>query len=180
MKILAWTVSNSHTSINGQLIAHAARLIEEGLLGDATVEVLDVNDFEMPFYRPDRDEAGIPAEAHQFFEAIGAADALVISFAEHNGHYPAIYKNLFDWMSRIETQVYQGKPAVFFSSSPGSKGGGSVMKAALDSSQWFGSDVKASLSVPKFYENFDSDKGEFRNAEMGAEFRTALSSLAVN
>jgi NAD(P)H-dependent FMN reductase len=75
----------------------------------ASTEVLDLNDFEMPLFSVDREQAGgIPDFAHQFYKKVGAADALLVSFAEHNGSYSAAYKNLFDWTSRIDNKVYQG------------------------------------------------------------------------
>ncbi|WP_275041411.1 NAD(P)H-dependent oxidoreductase [Pseudoalteromonas piscicida] len=43
--------------------------------------------------------------AHNFYQAIGDADVIVVSFAEHNGTYSATYKNEFDWRSRIDKKV---------------------------------------------------------------------------
>lgn len=45
MKVLAIGATNSTTSINQQLAAYTAGLVE-----GAQVEVLDLNDFEMPIY----------------------------------------------------------------------------------------------------------------------------------
>jgi NAD(P)H-dependent FMN reductase len=60
--------------------------------------VLDLNDYEMPIYSIDREtEDGIPEEAQRFYDELGAVDAILISFAEHNGAYTAAYKNIFDW-----------------------------------------------------------------------------------
>ena len=47
-------------------------------------------------------ENGQAEGAKAFLAEIAQADALIISFAEHNGSYTAAYKNLFDWSSRIE------------------------------------------------------------------------------
>ncbi len=49
-----------------------------------TVETIDLNDYEMPIYSIDRqNDGGIPQLAHDFFDKIGEADAVLISFAEH-------------------------------------------------------------------------------------------------
>lgn len=168
MKILAFAASNSKTSINHKLITHAVDLIEDAH-PEYDVEVIDITDYEMPFYRPDReDEHGVPAKAQEFYAKIGAADALLISFAEHNGSYTAAYKNLFDWASRINgAKVYQGKPTVLLSTSPGKGGAQSVLGQAVNSAPFFGMDLKATFSLPSFNDNFE-------NGEVVGEHKKAL------
>ncbi|MDH4119124.1 MAG: NAD(P)H-dependent oxidoreductase [Acidimicrobiia bacterium] len=178
MRVLAFAASNSSRSINGQLVAHATHLLEDGLIGDVTVETIDLNDFEMPIYSSDREnDTGIPEAAQSFFAKIGSADALLISFAEHNGSYTAAYKNVFDWASRIDARVYQDKPAVLLSASPGPGGASTVLDAAVTSGPFFGYDVTASLSIPSFYDNFDLEAGVLTNTEIDTQFRKALTSL---
>ena len=93
MKVLTFAASSSRSSINKALVAYAAGLLEAGIVAEAVVETIDMNDYEMPLYSLDREqEDGIPAQAQQFFEKIREADALLISFAEHNGYYPAVLK----------------------------------------------------------------------------------------
>lgn len=66
MNVLAIPASNSRNGINRQLMAHAARLLEGGLVPDATVELLDLNDYEMPIYSEERQaENGIPQLARR-------------------------------------------------------------------------------------------------------------------
>lgn len=106
MRLLAFAATNSRRSINRQLVELAAYQFKRDVRTDAQIEFLDLNDFEMPIYSIDREkESGLPPQAHAFFERIGAADALLISFAEHNGFVTAAWKNLFDWMSRIDTKL---------------------------------------------------------------------------
>lgn len=69
------------------------------------------------------------------------------------------------------------KPVVMLSTSPGGRGGATVLETALNSAPRFGAQVKASLSVPSFTDNFDSDKGELTNGELTAKLRDALHSL---
>jgi len=59
------------------------------------------------------------------------ADALLISYAEHNGNYSAAYKNLYDWASRIDAKVFQGKPTVVLATSPGPGGRRSTLDSQL-------------------------------------------------
>ncbi len=179
MNILAFAASNSRTSINKALVTHAADLLKNDIVPDCSVELIDLNDFEMPLFSVDKEKSdGIPDAAHQFYKKIGEADALLVSFAEHNGNYTAAYKNLFDWTSRIDAKVYQGKPAVLLSTSPGGRGGKSVMAAATGAAPHFAMDVQASLSVPSFYDNFDMENGKLSNQEVQAELKTALAAFS--
>ena len=173
MKILAFAASNSTQSINRQLLNYAATLIE-----GAEVEKLDINDYEMPLYSSDREAAhGIPDEARRFYEKIGSAQALLISFAEHNGSYTAAYKNLFDWASRIEAKVYQNKPTVMLSTSPGPGGAANVLGAATTSAPYFGAELKASMSVPSFFDNFDTASGRLSDSGLVKKLQATLASL---
>lgn len=162
MKVLAIGATNSTTSINQQLAAYTAGLVE-----GAQVEVLDLNEFEMPIYSEKREQdSGIHQHAQRFFDKIGESDAVVISFAEYNGSYTAAFKNVFDWVSRIDMKVYQGKPVVMLATSPGPGGATSVLSSAVNSAPYFDADVKGSMSVPSFYDNFDMETGEMTNLEM--------------
>lgn len=175
MNLLAFAASNSKHSINKKLVKYAT-----GLMEGVDVELLDINDYEMPIFSIDREnEYGIPDLAHQFYAKIGAADALLISFAEHNSSYTAAYKSLFDWTSRIHARVFQDKPMVMLSTSPGGRGGASVLATALASAARFGGDVKASMSVPGFHTNFDMEKGKLTNPELKAQLEETLNSLMV-
>ena len=173
MKVLAFAASNNKQSINQTLAAYAANLIDE-----AVVEVLDINDYEMPIFSDDREkELGQPDQAKRFFDKIGEADAIIVSFAEHNGSYTAAYKNLFDWTSRIDGKVYQNKPMLMLASSPGPGGAASVLASASGSARYFAADVKASISVPSFFDNFDMKNNELTNPQIKQELHQAVQLL---
>ena len=165
MKILALAASNSKQSINKALITYASSLIERAEVGgaeieSADVEILDINDYEMPLYSIDREqEDGIPDLAHAFYKKIGGSDALLISYAEHNGSYTAAYKNLYDWASRIDMKVYQGKSMVMLAASPGPGGASNVLASATTSAPYFGGAVVESLSIASFHDNFECQSG---------------------
>ena len=170
-KVVAFAASSSSRSINRQLVTYAS-----GLLANAQVEVLDLNDFELPLFSVDReDELGQPPQALAFLQKLNQADGIIISFAEHNGAYSAAYKNLYDWVSRIQPRVYQDKPMVLLS--PGGRGGKSVMELALSQIPRFGGQIRASLSLPSFMDNFDSASGRVSNPELAAEVEAAVKSL---
>ena len=174
MKLLAFAASNSRESINKQLVTYAASLVP-----GADVEIIDLNDFELPLFSVDREqELGQPELAKLFLSKIAAADGLLISFAEHNMSFTAAWKNLYDWCSRIETKVYQGKPTVMISTSPGGRGGANVLEAALKSAPFFGAEIKGSLAIPSFNENFDVDQGRLGNDELDKQLRDVVTELA--
>lgn len=173
MKVLAFAATSSKQSMNKQLANYAAKQIE-----DAQVELLDINDYEMPLYSEDREkEQGQPELAKAFYQKLGEADAIVISFAEHNGSYTAAYKNLFDWTSRINMEVFQNKPVIMLATSPGPSGAGTVLAAAQGSAPYFAADVKGAVSVPNFYDNFDIESGQLTNKDLVNKVLSAISLL---
>jgi chromate reductase len=174
MKLLAFAASSSSKSINKKLASYAASLVS-----DATVEILDINDYEMPLFSQDKEEIlGQPDAAKAFYAKLGQADAIIISFAEHNGSYTAAYKNLFDWTSRIDQKLFQNKPMVLLATSPGPGGANTVLTAATGSAPYFAGDVKGSLSVPSFFDNFDSEKQEISNPTILDELQSVLAQLS--
>ncbi len=172
-KVIAFAASSSSRSINKQLVTWAV-----SLLRDTEVEILDLNDYELPLFSVDReDELGQPQLARDFLQKITDCDGIVIAFAEHNGNYSAAYKNLYDWVSRIQPKVYRDKRMVLLSTSPGGRGGQSVMDLALSQVPRFGGDVRGSVSVPSFADNFDADAGMISNPEIVAEIEAAMHNL---
>lgn len=173
MKILAFAASNAAQSINKQLATYAASLFD-----NATVEVIDLNDYEMPIFSLEREaQLGQPEQAQAFYSAITDADAIVVSFAEHNGTYSAAFKNIFDWTSRIDMKVYQSKPMVMLATSPGPGGAASVLNQAVTSAPYFAGDVKFSLSVPSFFDNFDIETGQLSNQELRDALKAAIATI---
>ncbi|WP_317929916.1 NAD(P)H-dependent oxidoreductase [Halioxenophilus sp. WMMB6] len=176
MKVLAFAATSSSKSINKQLVKYATSLINSAA---HEIEIIDLNDFEMPLFSEDKEaEVGVPEAAHAFFNKITASDAIVISFAEHNGSYTVAYKNIFDWASRISMQVFQGKPMVMLATSPGPGGAASVLKGAADSSVYFNGKVVGTLSVPSFYDNFDAATGVVKEEALATELSNLMQQLA--
>ena len=80
--IVAFGASSSKNSINRKLAHFAAQQVP-----NAHINLLDLNDYEMPLYSTDREKEGIPEKAHAFKAALQDSDGIIISFAEHNGAY---------------------------------------------------------------------------------------------
>ncbi|MGB1263582.1 MAG: NADPH-dependent FMN reductase [Cognaticolwellia sp.] len=177
MKIIAFGASSSRQSINKQLASYAANLAKT-TYDNVDVELLDLNDFELPLFSQDKEaELGKPAAAKAFYNKLGESDAIIISFAEHNGSYTAAYKNLFDWASRIDQKVFQNKSMLLLSTSPGPGGASSVLAAAENSAFYFAGDVKATLSVPNFFDNFDSKSVNLINDDLQQQLMAAIKHL---
>lgn len=173
MKILALGASSSKNSINKALATYAANLVS-----GASVEVLDLNDFELPMFSEDREkEIGQPKLAQNFLAKMQCADAIIISFAEHNGTYTVAFKNILDWASRISRDVYQNKPAVFLATSPGPGGAANVLNAAVSSAPFFAGKVVDSMSIPSFYDNFDMSSQELTNQALKDELVAVVNNL---
>lgn len=179
MKVIAFGASSSRTSINKKLATYTANLAAT-TNSDIKVEILDLNDFELPIFSQDKEiELGQPETAKAFFDKLGESDAIIISFAEHNGSYTAAYKNLFDWASRINQKVFQSKPMLLLATSPGPGGAASVLAAAVGSAPYFAGDVKASLSIPSFFENFDLENNTVTNHDIRQKLLAAVTNLTA-
>ena len=153
-KILAFGGSSNRNSINKQLAVYAANLFE-----NTSIEILDLNDYDMPVFSVDREmEIGIHHLAQQFYDKIGSTDFIVLSLAEHNGAYSAAFKNILDWASRINAKTFQQKPMLLLATSPGARGGASVLDIATKRFPFQGAEVKGSFSLPSFYDNFKDGK----------------------
>lgn len=154
-KILAFGASSSKSSINKQLATYTASLFQ-----NVDIEVLDLNDYEMPIFSVDKEkESGIHPLAKEFYAKIGTADFIIISFAEHNGNFSAAFKNILDWTSRINAKTFQEKPMLLVATSPGARGGSSVLEIAKNRFPFQGGIIKGSFTLPTFYENFDVVNG---------------------
>ena len=153
-KIIAFAGSNSKQSINKQLAIYAASLVE-----NVETTVLDLNDFDLPLYGMDHEnEHGIPKDAHRFLEILKNTDGIILSLAEHNGAYSVVFKNLFDWMSRIEGKLFFKKPMLLMATSPGGRGGVSVLEIAKGRFPFHDGNIVESFSLPFFGENFKENK----------------------
>lgn len=163
-KILAFAGSNSPTSINHQLILNVTRRIDEH-----PIEVLLLREFSIPMYSIEKEKEGIPEDVKFLYERIQDFPALVISVNEHNANVSAFFKNIIDWLSRIDRKFLQQKKLLLMSTSPGKRGGASALEYCKSQLPRHGAEIIESFSLPNFYENFDSQKLSISNEvfEMG-------------
>lgn len=152
--------SNSKKSINKELATYAAEQ-----LNDVVLTIVDLNEFKLPLYGIDLEtEEGIHSEAKRLNGIFDWADGFVVSLAEHNGAYSVAFKNAFDWLSRINGKVWREKPLLLLATSPGGRGGQTVLNIAAGSFPHMGAKITGTLSIPSFYDNFK--EGALVNEEL--------------
>lgn len=166
MKILAFAGSNSEVSINKELVTYASTFFPEN-----EVEIIDLNDFEMPIYKHERElENGIPQRAMDFAAKIDDSELILMALAEHNSVYSTAFKNVFDWISRIKDRKHFGdKPIFLMATAPGNGGGKNVIEVFLKRAPFSGANVISTFSLPNFKEKFNEKSG-ITNDEKSAEF----------
>ena len=145
-KVLAFSGSNSSTSINLQLVNAVAKLDV-----DFQIDVIDLRDYAAPIYGIDHETAeGIPASMVKLKELMNSYDGYIVSSPEHNGSMPAFLKSTLDWLSRQEGKIFQEKPVVFLATSPGARGGSSVLNHILEIMPYRGAKVIGGHGVGEF------------------------------
>nr|WP_321224302.1 NAD(P)H-dependent oxidoreductase [uncultured Psychroserpens sp.] len=162
-KIIAFAGSNSEDSINKQLAVYTSTLVD-----NVDTTILDLNDFELPMYSKQLEEKeGVPNNAKTFLKHIEHTDGIIVSLAEYNGAYTSVFKNLFDWMSRAEQKNWYNKPMLLMATSPGARGGQSVLGMASDRFPRHDANVVGKFSLPSFNDNFK--EGKITNQELKDE-----------
>ncbi|MEM8565420.1 MAG: NAD(P)H-dependent oxidoreductase [Bacteroidota bacterium] len=153
-RILVFGSSNSKKLINKQLAIYAARKLK-----NAELVIIDLNDFNLPLYSPDlQEEQGMPTEVVRFNDLLLSAEGIILSMAEYNGCYTTVFKNIFDWLSRIDKNVWKGKPMLLMGTSPDKRGAKSVIQIAKDAFPYYGGNVITDFSLPQFNQNFQAGK----------------------
>lgn len=173
--IIALGASNSKVSINKALATYAANQIS-----NAEVIPLDLNDFEMPMYGIDLEkEEGIPKKAKELDAILAAADGIVLSLAEHNGSYAAVFKNTLDWLSRIEKELFKNMPMLLMAAAPGPRGATTILDIAAMTLPYLGANIVATFSLPSYEANFTTQglKDEGLNNDLNQKISLLNTSL---
>ena len=151
MKILAFGASNNRNSINKKLASFVAKKVPAN-----EIEILDLNDFECSIFSPERlMNEGIPNEIEQFLDKVISSDLIIISFAEYNGSYTPAFKNIFDWATTKNNQLFEGKNLILLSASNGARGALTVLESAVSRFPKHGAHIVGSLNVPFYNQQFD-------------------------
>jgi len=169
--ILAFAGSNSSTSINFELVRCTVALVE----GHA-VQLKDMAQYPFPMYRADDERLkGFPEEVVEFKADIGSAEGLILSVNEHNGNPSAYFKNLMDWLSRMDRKFMEGTKIFLMSTSGGKRGGAGSREVVHNLLSRFGGEIVSSFSLPSFRENFGD--GKILDADLKVEHQKALNAF---
>lgn len=153
--ILAFAGSNSSTSINFQLVKATASAFDQH-----NVQLLNMANTPFPMYSEDNEEEnGFSNTLVEFRDDIKKADALILSVNEHNGNPSAYFKNVLDWLSRLDRNFLEGTLVLLMSTSPGKRGAAASLGIIENTLPRFGAEITATFSLPSFNQNFDSEKG---------------------
>lgn len=173
-KILAFSGSNSPKSINQQLLIAAINKIHE----HNTVHLIQLSDYIVPIYSPVIEEKGIPKPIKELFQLFTEADGFIIASPEHNGLPSSFFKNIIDWLSRIDQRFFGDKPVVLMSTSPGVTGGASHLQILEKLFPRWGGNISGLYSLGDFNNKFDVSNSSIldpsENVKLDREVKTLL------
>jgi chromate reductase len=169
-KIIVIGASSGIKSINKDLVTYTSSLIDN-------IEPLhiDISTFNTtPLFSPEhKEEFGSPNEIIELADLFNTCDGFMISFAEHNGSFVASYKNVIDWISVQGKNMFNHKPMLLMSTSPGPRGAKAVLESAVNYYPKMGGNVCSQFSLPSFHDNFKDN--EITNQELKTELAIELS-----
>lgn len=181
-KILAFAGSLRTASLNKKLIRNAVKIAEDA---GHEVTLIDLNDYPLPIYNGDIEEAGMPEKVRELQTIFAKHDSFLIATPEYNGAVPALVKNTLDWMSRsLENgdsgiTLFKGKVVGIISASPGALGGLRALLALRDQlaklSLWV---APTQFALSKAHEAF-ADNGTFKDTEQAKRIKAVIDDMAA-
>lgn len=167
--IIAFAGSNSSVSINFKLVKFTAKLID-----NHDVKVLNLLDYPLPMYSYDEEKNnGFSDVLISLKNEILHSDGILLSVNEHNGHPSAYFKNVIDWLSRVERNFLADKKIFLMATSEGQRGAISALELVEKLLLRFGGEINSTFSLPSFGENFDNEKGII-HTDLAAKHQNAL------
>ncbi|WP_338039395.1 NAD(P)H-dependent oxidoreductase [Maribacter litopenaei] len=153
--ILAFAGSNSSTSINFELVKFTCSLIPT-----EEIRLMNMHNCPFPMYSMDYEkEHGYSNSLNELKRDIQFAKGIIISINEHNGYPSAYFKNLMDWLSRLDRDFIRDKKVMLMATSPGRRGAIGALEVSASMLKRFGADIVGTFSLPLFKENFDVERG---------------------
>lgn len=176
INVLAFAGSTREASVNKKLANEAAKIARQM---NANVTVIDLKDYQMPFYDEDLEKQGMPEKAKEFRRLMLKNDIIIIASPEYNGSLSGVLKNTIDWASRTENgqasrEAFQGKKFVIMAAFPGGGGGarGLVhLRKILENLG--GIVVTQQVIVPDAFNAFDA-QGNLKNTQMKKELQDEI------
>src|SRR3546814_20113914 len=85
----------------------------------------------------------------ELYDTLISYYAYIIAIPEHNGNFPAFFKNIIDWLTRIERGFFKDKPILLLNATPGPTGGRSVLGNAEKLFSFFSGNVIGTFILPR-------------------------------
>lgn len=158
-RLFAVAGSTRRDSLNRKLLLEAAEAARQS---GAEVDLVDLNDYPLPFYDGDLEQrSGHAAAVRELRERMKRADVLMIASPEYNSSYPAVLKNAIDWVSRACGEdpmgvAFQGRTFGIMAASPSQYGGLRGLTALRTLLENMGSKVVAGqVALASAHQKFD-------------------------
>lgn len=139
-KVLMIATSNSSISINKQVCDQISG-----------VDVLSLREFDVPMYSYDYEQKfGIPQSISRLSHELANYPKIIFAVPEYNGNLSGFFKNILDWLTRIDLKFLQNKQVGIITVTPGGRGGANVRKILSESLPFFGAQLAFSHGISKF------------------------------
>ncbi|WP_340201964.1 NADPH-dependent FMN reductase [Ascidiimonas sp. W6] len=169
-KLLAFAGSNSSTSINFKLVKYACSSLSE-----VDINLLNLMHYPFPMYSEDLEKSsGFSNSLNELLREIKEADGLLIAVNEHNGNLSAYFKNVLDWLSRLDKTFVKDKKIFLLSTSPGKRGAIGAQEIANQLLGRMQAEIISTFSLPSFKDNFDTDKECITDKKLDDELMNSL------
>lgn len=166
-------VSSVNRAVARAAVTQAAQLTQGPMLD---IEIYPVA--SIPFYNGDVEDRGLPVSVSALHEAAAAADGLIFFTPEYNGSFPAVTKNVIDWLSR-PPRGWHGKPVTAISATPGPRAGMGVRTAFTQLCKYqFVSDFEETFGIGEYPEKI-GETGELADPGALADLRGFLARFAA-
>jgi NAD(P)H-dependent FMN reductase len=160
-KILVFAGSTRTGSFNRKLVRAATESLENAGL---EVTLAELGEYPMPIYDGDLETAqGLPEGARKFKDLLATHDGFLLASPEYNGFFPAVVKNLIDWVSRPQRgekpgAALRGKVAALASASPAPSGGVRGLRSLRELlGNLAVTVIPEQVTIPKAFEAFDAE-----------------------
>ena len=164
--------SNSSTSINEQLTKAVLKEL------DLKNEFIDLKSLNIPMFSEDLErEIKSPGGILFLLEKLATHQHIFIATNEHNGTVSAFFKNIFDWLSRIQLKFLADKKVFILSTSNGKRGGLGANETLQKLVTRFGCEVFEYYAFSAFSDNFDTNNQKITNETYLQELENKLNNL---
>lgn len=117
MNLLAIVGSLRKSSYNRRVFKHYQKMAGN------KVDLQEGRHDDFPLYNEDIREKAMPESVTRLGQQIREAAGILIFSPEYNYSIPGVLKNTLDWLSKLPTPSFAGKPVAVLSASPGKLGG---------------------------------------------------------